>query len=404
MMIMPSNNTSGLVHWLAGVYPGSVGLLISPAGWRTPPHYMPYALDNGAFTGFDPIAFKTMLSRATFLRNKPIWVAVPDMVADAAATLALWHRWWKKIPFQRAFVAQDGHEPQDVPKEADAVFVGGTTQWKLNCAHKFKGVTPWLHIGRVNSISRIEWAVEIGADSIDGTGWFRKNRRKLDLLEFITGLGQQKIKLTQPDRSTNMFKPIETIYNGYRFRSRLEARWAVFFDALGLPYEYEKEGFDMDGVWYLPDFWIPAWDSYVEIKGEKPTEEEINKAKALHLGSNKKVLVIAGPPWPREYTVTSFGLGHPLDDRRPGQRMELKQCLYCQNIWVVLETPAISSIPLGHPESNPDCQACGEKQPWIHDRLLEAYHRARQARFENRESFDNPSLRWRSGNSTGENR
>lgn len=28
---------------------------------------------------------------------------------------------------------------------------------------------------------------------------------------------------------SNSIKPIETIYNGYHFRSRLEARWAVFF-------------------------------------------------------------------------------------------------------------------------------------------------------------------------------
>ena len=42
-----------------------------------------------------------------------------------------------------------------------------------------------------------------------------------------------------------MTKAIETVYNGYRFRSRLEARWAVFFDALGVKYEYEAEGFEM---------------------------------------------------------------------------------------------------------------------------------------------------------------
>ena len=40
-------------------------------------------------------------------------------------------------------------------------------------------------------------------------------------------------------------KPIETVYNGYRFRSRLEARWAVFFDTLGIEYEYEKEGYEI---------------------------------------------------------------------------------------------------------------------------------------------------------------
>lgn len=62
-------------------------------------------------------------------------------------------------------------------------------------------------------------------------------------------------------------KPIETIYKGYRFRSRLEARWAVFFDACGIAYEYEPEGFTLDdGTNYLPDFYLPEFELYVEIK------------------------------------------------------------------------------------------------------------------------------------------
>ena len=53
-------------------------------------------------------------------------------------------------------------------------------------------------------------------------------------------------------------KAIETYYKGYRFRSRLEARWAVFFDAAGIKFEYEPEGFVMsDGTKYLPDFYLP---------------------------------------------------------------------------------------------------------------------------------------------------
>lgn len=52
----------------------------------------------------------------------------------------------------------------------------------------------------------------------------------------------------------NTIKAIETRYAGYRFRSRLEARWAIFFDALGLQWEYEPEGFETDVGWYLPDF------------------------------------------------------------------------------------------------------------------------------------------------------
>lgn len=46
----------------------------------------------------------------------------------------------------------------------------------------------------------------------------------------------------------NNIKAIETLYNGYKFRSRLEARWAVFFDAVGSKWEYEKEGFDLNGT------------------------------------------------------------------------------------------------------------------------------------------------------------
>jgi hypothetical protein len=51
-------------------------------------------------------------------------------------------------------------------------------------------------------------------------------------------------------------RAIETEYKGYLFRSRLEARWAVFFDALGIPYLYEPGGFDLSGTWYLPDFYL----------------------------------------------------------------------------------------------------------------------------------------------------
>ena len=63
-------------------------------------------------------------------------------------------------------------------------------------------------------------------------------------------------------------KAIETYYKGYRFRSRLEARWAVFFDAAGIKWEYEPEGFVMsDGTKYLPDFYLPESKTFFECKG-----------------------------------------------------------------------------------------------------------------------------------------
>ena len=62
-------------------------------------------------------------------------------------------------------------------------------------------------------------------------------------------------------------KAIETIYNGYRFRSRLEAKWAIFFDELKIKYQYELEGYELpNGMRYLPDFYIESMDVYVEIK------------------------------------------------------------------------------------------------------------------------------------------
>lgn len=80
-------------------------------------------------------------------------------------------------------------------------------------------------------------------------------------------------------------KAIETEYKGYRFRSRLEARWAVFFDACGVEWEYEPEGYDLgDGLYYLPDFLLHGVDGrdggdlYVEVKGVM-TEEDAMKIR-----------------------------------------------------------------------------------------------------------------------------
>lgn len=71
---------------------------------------------------------------------------------------------------------------------------------------------------------------------------------------------------------------IPTYYDGYWFRSRLEARWAVFFNTLGIRYEYEKEGYDLPRAgWYLPDFWLPAQELWVEVKGAVSIQAELEK-------------------------------------------------------------------------------------------------------------------------------
>lgn len=93
------------------------------------------------------------------------------------------------------------------------------------------------------------------------------------------------------------WKPIETKYNGYRFRSRTEARWAVFFDALGISYEYEKEGYDLDGIPYLPDFWLPGINTWIEIKPTDASLEEMLKAERLAIATRGHVVIFVGAPW-----------------------------------------------------------------------------------------------------------
>lgn len=92
-------------------------------------------------------------------------------------------------------------------------------------------------------------------------------------------------------------KAIETKYNGYRFRSRIEARWAVFFDTLGIKYQYEKEGYVLGKAQYLPDFWLPEHQCWVEIKGPYPTKDEIAKALLLATSTKAPVYIFHGDVW-----------------------------------------------------------------------------------------------------------
>lgn len=94
-------------------------------------------------------------------------------------------------------------------------------------------------------------------------------------------------------------KPIETKYNGFRFRSRLEARWAILFDAIGLKYEYEVEGFEMEGIRYLPDFYIPRLDRWFEIKAKPLNNYELKKCEEFCFNKdneNIKFSVLVGLP------------------------------------------------------------------------------------------------------------
>jgi hypothetical protein len=96
---------------------------------------------------------------------------------------------------------------------------------------------------------------------------------------------------------TKDFKVLETFYHGYRFRSRLEARWAVFFDRLGVSYRYEPEGYLLEKRGYLPDFYLPQQDCFVEIKPTRPDTEAIEKTRLLALHTRKEVYIFYGDVW-----------------------------------------------------------------------------------------------------------
>lgn len=98
---------------------------------------------------------------------------------------------------------------------------------------------------------------------------------------------------------------IETEYKGYRFRSRLEARWAVFFDELGIDYEYEPEGFMLaDGVRYLPDFYLPRFTLYIEVKPKMDrhcvdslqVKEWERKCRLFRDVIGKAIMIVYGDP------------------------------------------------------------------------------------------------------------
>ena len=184
-------------------------------------------------------------------------------------------------------------------------------------------------------------------------------------------------------------KAIETLYKGHRFRSRLEARWAVFFSSLGLPYEYEKEGFDLNGVFYLPDFWMPSLDIFVEIKGAALSRLDECKVEALVEASGKRCLVLTGQielpdteysvPYECRMYFCSLAGGDPeLHCGGSDFPYPWCECILCGKIGA--EFDGRSERICAH--FNPNQKVYNASSP----RLMAAYHAAMGARFEYGES------------------
>ena len=140
------------------------------------------ALDNGAWGAFqqdvewDPARFAALVARYA---DGADFVVAPDIVAGGAASLARSITWLPRLLGQTARVlipVQDGMSPGDMAEHLGpriGLFIGGSTEWKMDNMRPFCELArhhgAWSHVGRVNSVSRINMCLSAGATSFDGT-------------------------------------------------------------------------------------------------------------------------------------------------------------------------------------------------------------------------------------------
>jgi hypothetical protein len=176
----------------------NLGALVTPASPEPPPPGIPWAIDNGAFKGFDEEKFIKLVKKYIGHPTEPLFVAMPDVVADHRNTLSLFGTWHRHLAshYRRAFVLQDGiTDWRQVPWDyCEAVFVGGSTEFKLSSTTKYlcqiaRYMGKWVHMGRVNSFKRLQLAYEMGCLSVDGSG-FSRNRH--DLRKYLDYAGSQQ--------------------------------------------------------------------------------------------------------------------------------------------------------------------------------------------------------------------
>jgi len=167
-----------------------IGLLMVDQ-WRDPSKWNYYAIDNGAFSYFNrgipwnPSPFLSLLYKAQECAIKPDFVVCPDIVAGGDDSLEFSKKWMAVLPkkFDYYLAVQDGMNTLKVLNvlhsyKFSGIFVGGTTDWKLETAEKWCQIAHkyniGCHIGRIGPMNRIKWADRIGADSIDSTTWVQR--------------------------------------------------------------------------------------------------------------------------------------------------------------------------------------------------------------------------------------
>jgi hypothetical protein len=158
-----------IAQWPEGV----AGQLLTPlTRYKLRDHA--FAIDNGAFSGFNQREFTNLLRRVKHRREDALFVCVPDIVGDHRGTMSKFRDLHHLADgWRKAFVAQDGFD--GMPEEATALFIGGTDKFKdsqecYGIVRRYKHLGFHVHVGRVNGPDRflVVWA--LGAHTCDGSG------------------------------------------------------------------------------------------------------------------------------------------------------------------------------------------------------------------------------------------
>lgn len=153
-------------------------------------------------------------------------------------------------------------------------------------------------------------------------------------------------------------KAIPTTYRGVQFRSRLEARWAEFFDLIGVVWQYEPEGYEAGGVRYLPDFWLAhirhrggPGGLFFEVKAGAPTVQERAKAQMLADGSGRPVILVQDSPkdGDTEYLIDIVGGPNGWED----EGLQFARCDNCGQSDIGFYASDEPACPCGKATFNP---------------------------------------------------
>lgn len=212
---------------------GRIGMMTTPNEGRAPLPGVRWAADNGCFSTryVGDTRWIAWLRRHTEHAPRCLFATAPDVVGDAAATLARSTPWLpviRELGYPAALVAQDGLEDLTIPWDTfDVLFIGGSTTWKLSpaaaeiAAQARRRGKP-VHMGRVNSRRRWTYAEHIGCDSADGT--FLAFGPDTNLARLGTWLDQPSLftdHAAPPATSANTSTPLRAPLDSHLLRGRV---------------------------------------------------------------------------------------------------------------------------------------------------------------------------------------